>query len=193
MSSYDRRRCVFLLFFTVICGLILITLNKSNRSPENSVTFSLLSATNFDQLNTMTFGAARRKVILEKIEIIQFDMLSTVAQSNGSECIYLSNASPAYHACMHSYDAISERVRKNLHWEPGTQKLIKEFFDDYPDSTFVDLGTNVGYHSLFAANLNINVRVLSVEPFPQNVLLLHRAAHLNNVQNQIEVRFRKRQ
>jgi FkbM family methyltransferase len=190
MASYHRKKYAFLFLFGFISLFVVIGLGKKNRSFDDSATlFPLLSATNFEQLQNMTYGAVRRKVIIEQIEIVQFDMMSDVVQKNSieSECIHLKNANPAYHACMHSYDAISDRVRRNLYWERGTQKLIKQFFDDNPVATFVDLGTNVGYHSLFAANLNTNVRVLSVEPFPQNILLMHKAAHLNNVQNQIEV------
>lgn len=190
MTRFNRQKTIFLGLLFFINGCIIIGLTRKNRSAIDALTFTLLSATNFEEIRNMTFGSVRKMVVQEKIELIQFDMLAKVVQgrwANDIECLYLANAAPPYYACHKIVDDLSKRVRRHLYWERGTQHLIKKFFDSNPDSTFLDLGSNVGYHSLFAASLNKNIKVLSVEPFPQNVLLMHQAAYLNNVQHQIEV------
>ena len=46
----------------------------------------------------------------------------------------------------------------------------------------IDIGAQIGEYTLFAAQL---VKVLTVEPFYDNILRLHKAARMENIQHRI--------
>ena len=52
---------------------------------------------------------------------------------------------------------------------------------------FVDVGANVGMYSLFAATLNENICVISVEPVPNNISILRQNIELNDLTNRMNV------
>jgi FkbM family methyltransferase len=54
-------------------------------------------------------------------------------------------------------------------------------------SHFVDIGANVGMYSLFAATLNENIRVISVEPALNNINVLRENIELNELTNRINI------
>lgn len=47
----------------------------------------------------------------------------------------------------------------------------------------IDIGSHIGLYTLMAAKMNR--QVLAVEPFEPNNLRVHKAAHLENIQNKI--------
>lgn len=80
-----------------------------------------------------------------------------------------------------------QSTKKNLVWQTNFQFMIKDFFENHPNGTFLDLGANFGESSLFAAVLNKRAQVLAAVLFPENVLRIQKAAHMNNVQHRIQV------
>ena len=52
---------------------------------------------------------------------------------------------------------------------------------------FVDVGANVGMYSLFAATLNENISVISVEPVPNNINVLRENIGLNDLANRMNI------
>lgn len=61
--------------------------------------------------------------------------------------------------------------------EPETIEWINSF---HPNSTFLDIGTNVGCYSIYAAKKNH--KVISVEPDPSNFAVFLRNIYLNSLQ-----------
>jgi FkbM family methyltransferase len=59
-------------------------------------------------------------------------------------------------------------IRSQGTWEADVMKVLARFLE--PGSLFVDVGANVGYHSLFAAQLGAHV--VAVEPVPWTLELL---------------------
>jgi FkbM family methyltransferase len=59
-------------------------------------------------------------------------------------------------------------IRSQGVWEADVMKLLARFLR--PGSLFVDVGANVGYHAVFAAQLG--ARVVAVEPVPWTLELL---------------------
>jgi FkbM family methyltransferase len=59
-------------------------------------------------------------------------------------------------------------IRSQGIWEADVMKLLARFLG--PGALFVDVGANVGYHSLYAAQLG--ARVVAVEPVPWTLELL---------------------
>ncbi len=47
----------------------------------------------------------------------------------------------------------------------------------------IDIGAQIGQYSLFAAQMGL--RVLTVEPFYDNILRLHKAAHIEKLEDKI--------
>lgn len=160
-------------------------------SPKVYEYFSLEQTENYDKLKNMTYDVAEKILVTEKVEIVVYNVSKPVPnEADEIECIFLKNANPAYNICLHSNEQdtyLSRGLRTNFVWEGELQGMIKALFSDYPEATFLDLGSNIGVHSLFAAGLKDTVQVLAVEPFPKNVIRIHKAAHLNNVQNRIKV------
>lgn len=146
-------------------------------------------ALTYKEINRLALGNAERVVVNEQVDIIRYNIMADVPKEmNNTECVFMKN--PDYYICLHenAVDGISSFFRVNKHhWEMSTQNMIRNFFQRNPESTFIDVGCHIGMHTIFAALLNQSIQVLAVEPFPQNVLLLHKSAHLNKIQDRITV------
>lgn len=67
-------------------------------------------------------------------------------------------------------------------YEPHVTKVLKGVLRD--GMTFLDIGANIGYFSMLASNIvGNNGRVISFEPFPENVKLLYLNSKLNHSTN----------
>jgi FkbM family methyltransferase len=70
-------------------------------------------------------------------------------------------------------------------WEPLMSKKIKELLP--PNGTFIDIGANIGYHSLFAATLhNRTTNIIAFEP-QKNIYEMFRKSITENVYNNIQL------
>lgn len=205
MKSRDLKKHCCTIYF--VAGLIIISItfyviqnqyyshtvngNGPTVKSDSSITSlaeSYVPAKNYERLNQLASGNAERIVITEKVEITRYNIMADVPKEmNSADCVFMKQAS--YHICIHddTVDGISGVLRKNIQHEPNTQILLKEFFKRDPNAMFIDIGCMIGVHTLYVAKLSQNMQVLSVDPYPQNVMRLHKSAHLNNVQDRITV------
>jgi FkbM family methyltransferase len=68
----------------------------------------------------------------------------------------------------HADEHLTPWIRSQGVWEADVMKVLVRFLK--PGSLFVDVGANVGYHSLFAAQLGAHV--VAIEPVPWTLELL---------------------
>lgn len=67
-------------------------------------------------------------------------------------------------------------------WEPTVSETIRSLLD--PADVFVDVGAHMGYHTLIASKaVGPKGHVLSVEPFPENMVCLARMVRRNELLN----------
>lgn len=67
-------------------------------------------------------------------------------------------------------------------WEPNISKQIKQFLPK--DGVFLDIGANIGYHSIFAAcYLNSFGQVIAFEPIPYLAEQIKNSITLNHLKN----------
>ncbi|AAN49448.1 FkbM family methyltransferase [Leptospira interrogans] len=66
--------------------------------------------------------------------------------------------------------------------EPETIEWIETFSND---SVFWDIGANIGNYSIYAGNLNKNLKILAFEPSAVNFFLLNRNIFLNEMDQSI--------
>jgi FkbM family methyltransferase len=88
--------------------------------------------------------------------------------------------------CIHDsrYDrVVSGQLKQHGLWEPSIVRSFIRQMKETKDANFIDIGSNIGLYSLIAAKYNRSV--LSVEPLYENVIRMHKAAHLENIQNRI--------
>ncbi|MDZ7782135.1 MAG: FkbM family methyltransferase [Halioglobus sp.] len=80
---------------------------------------------------------------------------------------------------------ISRRIRREGIWEPYETSLLRAFLK--PGDVFVDVGANVGYFAVIAAErVGARGRVFAFEPDPDNYRLLCHNARLNGFERRIE-------
>ena len=79
-------------------------------------------------------------------------------------------------------ELIRWRVESILDKEPETIQWIDEFEDN---STFWDIGSNIGLYSIYTAIKKKGVKIYSFEPSTSNLRTLSRNVSINNLQNKI--------
>ncbi len=92
------------------------------------------------------------------------------------------------HICIHEpkFDKhVSKQLETNGLWEPNIVRSFIKQMQEVDDAQFIDIGANIGLYTLIAAKYNRSV--IAVEPLHENVVRLHKAAHLENVQSKITV------
>lgn len=161
---------------------------KLENTEQQSENYYKISIESFEKLRKETFGAIKIEKIVEVVELIQYDVTRPVPdEAKNIECIVMKNADPPYNVCLAAKDGTSQDLKGTFSWENDIQAFIKHFYKEHPTAMFLDLGMHIGLHSLYAAVLNKNVHVLAVEPFPESIVTLHKATHLNSVQSRFKV------
>ena len=100
-----------------------------------------------------------------------FECVKTTAASNLSICLYPSESDVW----------ISKPIRKKGAFEPQLSRIIMSALDSFPKAAFLDIGANIGVHSLVAARRGR--RVFSVEPNFETVKRFHKSVNLNGLQD----------
>ena len=77
---------------------------------------------------------------------------------------------------------IGDYIARNRKYEPHVTASLKRALK--PGYTFLDIGANIGWHTLTAAaQLKGNGKIISVEPNPRNVQLLYHSVTVNGFSN----------
>ncbi|WP_078429818.1 FkbM family methyltransferase [Alkalihalobacterium alkalinitrilicum] len=76
---------------------------------------------------------------------------------------------------------IEDMIHKHGSWEPHLSDFLSKFISD--GSVFLDIGANIGYHSLYLASLYSNATVMSFEPHPKIYQQLSRNVEINKFKN----------
>lgn len=96
--------------------------------------------------------------------------------------IELSAAGCNFKMYTHSNEVLSNQLRTNGYHSRNDLLLFNEFLK--PGSYFVDVGSNIGWHSIIASLLVGNSgKVFSFEPEPNNVEIFKQNILLNNLNN----------
>ena len=81
-------------------------------------------------------------------------------------------------------NTISSEISQTSSWEPWQLQLYPIFLHN-ENSTFVDIGANVGVNSIFAKAKLPNARVIAVEPDQRNLAFLN--GNIQNAKLEVEV------
>lgn len=77
---------------------------------------------------------------------------------------------------------IGDYIMRNRKYEPHVTAVLKRTLK--PGQTFLDIGANIGWHTLTAASiLKSNGKVIAIEPNPRNVQLLYHSLTVNGFNN----------
>ena len=88
--------------------------------------------------------------------------------------------------CVHNLTVdswVSESIWNKGVWEEDIVKNVLNTLAANPDCLFLDIGGQVGQYSLYAAKMGYNV--LTVEPFYDNIMRIHKAAFNESFGNKI--------
>ena len=101
-----------------------------------------------------------------------------------------SGLKPHFTICVHEMKNdiyVSYRILKSGIWEKEISELIKDMLlrFDTRDIVFVDVGANLGFHSLYAAKLGYNV--WAVEPQQRNVIKMYRSALKSGITDKLTI------
>eukprot|EP00095_Tigriopus_kingsejongensis_P008465 maker-scaffold18_size714446-snap-gene-3.25 protein:Tk08465 transcript:maker-scaffold18_size714446-snap-gene-3.25-mRNA-1 annotation:"hypothetical protein CGI_10008025" len=103
------------------------------------------------------------------------------------DCKSVALGQVGYHLCLHDVSQdmyISGFIANGTLWEPKLSMHIGNLLSTYgPDALFLDIGANIGTHSLYVAQLGH--QVVAVEPLAMNLVKLYRAAELDGTLEQI--------
>ncbi|XP_059085523.1 uncharacterized protein LOC131882406 isoform X2 [Tigriopus californicus] len=104
-------------------------------------------------------------------------------------CLLINPNGVPYHVCIHKIEEdiyISDSIRNGWSWEPILSRHIGSFLDQGGwNSILVDIGANIGIHSLFAAKLGH--RVFAVEPLDVNLVKMFHASLLDGTSNSMTI------
>ena len=88
--------------------------------------------------------------------------------------------------CVHDIQKdvhVSGSIWSNGIWEHGIVSEYMSYIVKYPDALVLDIGAQIGQYSLFAAKAGR--KVITVEPFHDNILRLHKASTTDKTQSRI--------
>ena len=102
------------------------------------------------------------------------------------ECVHTRGDVPDIIICLYPDEndvIISKAIRKAGAFEPRLSRMIANAMKRYPKSKFLDIGANIGMHTLSLAKLGYDV--ISVEPKWSTIQRLHKGVNLNHLSNKI--------
>jgi len=80
-------------------------------------------------------------------------------------------------------EVISGVIMREGMFEPASVGITSDIAHIYPEATFIDIGANIGTHSLAA--LANGCKVVSVEPIPRNLAFISQSAYFMNKRENI--------
>jgi FkbM family methyltransferase len=111
-------------------------------------------------------------LVLEKISDPPVESLRLVALAAGGATFKMALATPGL---------IEDHIIRNACWEPQLMELMAVLIR--PNSVFVDVGANIGFHSLHIAARNPETRCHAFEPHPEIFRQLTRNTLLSALKN----------
>lgn len=81
-----------------------------------------------------------------------------------------------------SNDDLAKTLKVNG-WEPHVYNIIKSLVKS--NDTFIDIGSNIGYHTIKVSSLLTNGKVISIEPYKPIFEILQHNIAINNIKNVI--------
>ncbi len=118
-----------------------------------------------------------------------FDLNKPLEPKEIYEPIKCRNSSKVYVEtvlCVHDLQKdvfVSNDIWNKGVWEIWILQPFLQYVNKYPDSLVIDIGGQVGQYSLFAAKMGR--KVVTVEPFYDNIIRIHKAATKAKVQDKI--------
>ena len=143
---FREKKMFFIFSFIFILPLYYVVFKRNN--------YRLKVINNYNSIKTSLDVVTKEYFIYQKLKY----------------CVN-STTNPGFVVCTHnpSVDVfISASILENGIWEPEISKILKIILIEYPTAWFLDLGANIGFHSLFAAKLGH--QVLAVEPQTKNMI-----------------------
>lgn len=125
------------------------------------------------------------KTILTRVEQYSLTTARRVAISCGEGEI-LIRTDIGYVVCSVEDRALLACLIESGELEPGTRQLIQRFL--HPGNIFVDVGANIGMHTLAAAHaLKGTGKIIAFEPFEPTANLLRKSVLINGFSKVIEI------
>jgi FkbM family methyltransferase len=90
--------------------------------------------------------------------------------------------------CIHDVNKdvwVSGSIWNSGVWEGDIVQKWVTYVKKYKDCLVLDIGANIGQYTMFAAKIGRDV--VSVEPFEDNILRIHKASQLENLQGKIKI------
>ena len=113
----------------------------------------------------------------DRIELYCMAAAGRIAVRCGSSTVMIRTAA-GYILCSDEDHALIATLVETGDLEPGTRILIERLIG--PGSIFIDVGANIGMHTLTAARaMKGRGRILAIEPFAQTALLLEKSIWMN--------------
>lgn len=121
---------------------------------------------------------------LKRIESYGYTAARRVAVSCGDDSVMIRTA-VGYVICPASDHALISLLVESGDLEPGTRALIQKILR--PGQTFLDIGANVGMHTLAAAQaMHKRGRIVAFEPSPETHSLLSKSVWINGLAHMTE-------
>lgn len=130
-------------------------------------------------------AVARLLPQLGRIELYSMTAARRVAIRCGADAVLVRTV-VGYLLCSDSDHALVATLVETGDLEPGTRQLIQRLLG--PGDTFVDVGANVGMHTLAAARaMNGQGMVVALEPHPQTSKLLAQSIWMNGFSHVVQI------
>ncbi|MFA5171089.1 MAG: FkbM family methyltransferase [Sulfuriferula sp.] len=122
---------------------------------------------------------------LGRIELYGLTAARRVAVPFGTDALMV-RTSVGYVLCASEDHALIAALIESGELEPGTRHLIQHILS--PGDIFIDVGANVGMHTLAAAkSMRGQGRVIAFEPYPPTARLLEKTIWMNGFKNMVEI------
>ena len=114
-----------------------------------------------------------KHTVFDTSDRTQYDCVRSQKFANLRICLY-PTAKDVY---------VSGSIHSSGAWEGHVTRGVLEALKRYPNASFLDVGANIGMHSLVVAQTGR--KVVAVEPKLETVKRLHKSVNLNNLTDKI--------
>ena len=158
-------------------GSILQNLNK--KIDINSIDNSIKS----NEVSSQSSSAINEELEIKKLLRV-YDL--NIKNNFTFECVKSALIYVQTTICIHDIGNdiwISKAIKYNGVWEGDIVNLFMKILANNKNLNVIDIGANLGQYSLYAAKLNR--KVISIEPFYDNIIRLHKSSQIEDISNNI--------